>query len=63
MPDITMCHDERCMLAQECYRFKARPSEQQSYFSESPRTGDNCELFIQAVERWNKTWRGNEHKG
>ncbi len=31
MPDITMCQNEACTLKEVCYRYKATPSERQSY--------------------------------
>lgn len=36
MPDISMCFGDNCPLKNECYRFKADPSEYQSYFSYPP---------------------------
>lgn len=37
MPDITMCEGKDCPLKENCYRFKAEPSEyRQSYFVEIP---------------------------
>lgn len=31
MSDICMCQYENCPKSQECYRFKAKPSDYQSY--------------------------------
>lgn len=46
MPDITMCKDKECPLKNECYRYRAIPSEyRQSYFAESPRKADKCYHF------------------
>ena len=45
MADITMCSGERCPLKQICYRHTAKPSEQQSYFAQSPVLGGTCEYF------------------
>lgn len=46
MPDITMCNDETCPIRNECYRFRAIPSEhRQAYFVDSPREGDKCNEF------------------
>lgn len=45
MPDITMCNDTACPLARQCYRANAQPSMRQSYFTESPRTGEECDYF------------------
>lgn len=36
MPDITMCAGTGCPLRDSCYRFYAKPSEWQSFFSEVP---------------------------
>ena len=41
MPDITMCKNEACPKKEECYRYKANPSEQQSY-AEFDSERDNC---------------------
>jgi hypothetical protein len=50
MPDITMCGDAKCPLKEDCYRFKAKPSEyMQSWFTESPRSGDKCEYQMKMV--------------
>jgi hypothetical protein len=46
MADITMCSGERCPLKQICYRHTAKPSEQQSYFAQSPVLGGTCEYFL-----------------
>ena len=48
MADITMCSGERCPLKQICYRHTAKPSEQQSYFAQSPVLGGTCEYFWRA---------------
>ena len=45
MPDITMCSDIDCLKSTRCYRFLAKPDPWQSYFTESPRTGDDCADF------------------
>lgn len=31
MPDIAMCCNDMCPLRNDCYRYKATPSEMQSY--------------------------------
>ena len=36
MPDITMCPGGNCPMKETCYRYKAKPSEYQSYFTETP---------------------------
>ena len=46
MPDITMCTDGECPKKRSCYRYEAEADEYwQSFFSESPRVGDNCEYY------------------
>jgi len=48
MPDITMCSDRDCPMATKCYRSdlvtEANP-QWQSYFCESPRRCETCEMF------------------
>lgn len=36
MPDITLCQSHNCPMRETCYRYKAKPSEYQSYFVEPP---------------------------
>lgn len=36
MPDITMCNGEDCPIKDTCYRFKAKASSYQSFFSGQP---------------------------
>ena len=47
MPEITMCHGKDCPLKDLCYRFKAIPSQYQSYFIEIPYSNNskNCECY------------------
>jgi hypothetical protein len=45
VPDISMCQDKDCPFKEGCYRYTAKPSEWQSWFSESPRKGDKCEMY------------------
>lgn len=42
MPDITMCKGKDCPLKETCYRYKAKPSDLQSYFIEPPYKDDKC---------------------
>lgn len=47
MNDITKCDDKSCPMKDECYRYKAISNEyRQSYFMESPRAGDKCNMFM-----------------
>lgn len=36
MPDIAMCQQHQCALWMSCYRYRAVPSEQQSYIAREP---------------------------
>lgn len=54
MPDITLCTGEGCPLKDECYRYKAKPSERQSYFDRPPNKGDKCEYFSKLWQKPNK---------
>jgi len=33
MPDISMCLNDKCPLKDNCYRFKAKPNDYQTYSS------------------------------
>lgn len=48
MPDITMCTNEECPHKEECYRFKATPSEYQSYGTFEPDKNGECEYLIKS---------------
>lgn len=52
MPDITMCNGKNCDLSLTCYRYTAKPSSYQSYFTEAPIENGECEYYWQdAKER------------
>lgn len=54
MPDITLCKGEGCSAKESCYRFTATPSPyMQSYFTESPIEGTDCDYYWK-VEEWNE---------
>jgi hypothetical protein len=55
MPDITLCTGEGCPLKDECYRYKAKPSERQSYFERPPYKGDKCDYFSKLWQKENKS--------
>lgn len=58
MPDISMCNGDKCTIKETCYRFKAIPSEMQSYFINSPVNDDGtCDYFM---EIWNKNEGGEQ---
>jgi len=48
MADISMCPGDTCQSKEKCYRFKAEPSNCQSYsvFTKNIK-GDRCDDFIQ----------------
>lgn len=49
MADITMCLDKECSRKLDCYRFTAPVSEiLQSYFMDSPRKGNHCDMYWEA---------------
>lgn len=46
MSDITMCNGEGCPMKNDCYRFRAEPSEfRQSYFGAPPIKDGRCSFF------------------
>lgn len=46
MPDISMCLNEECLSRNLCYRYKAEPSDYQSYIDFQPEDGEEkCERF------------------
>lgn len=44
-PDITMCSGKDCPLKETCYRYKAEPSDYQSYWIEPPYYAGICEHY------------------
>lgn len=51
MPDITMCANVDCPKRGECYRFRATPSERQSYSNFKPdEVTGVCNAFSQISE-------------
>lgn len=55
MSDITMCTGEGCPMKDDCYRFKAKPSDLQSYFETPPFSLGRCEY---RMEIWAKAKEG-----
>lgn len=47
MPDITMCSNSECPFRNHCYRFRAVPSEYQSYTRFEPDADGRCESYIE----------------
>lgn len=56
MADITMCNDEKCPLNMTCYRYKASPSNWQSYFMNSPKV-ENPNGTVECEHYWDITKR------
>lgn len=46
MPDISMCMNDECHLAKECYRHEAKPGEWQSYSYFRPNEAGDCDHFL-----------------
>lgn len=59
MPDITMCYGKDCPLKEKCYRFTAKASIFQYYFTDSPYKDKNCDYFWDDEKR---TERRNKRK-
>ena len=45
MADITMCSGKGCPVASNCYRYTAKASNYQSYFSDVPFNGSSCDMY------------------
>lgn len=47
MADISMCRGEGCPMADKCYRFLAKPGDNQAYayFDEDRVDGEPCPAF------------------
>jgi hypothetical protein len=51
MPDISLCKNYMCPLAEQCYRFTAPPSEfRQVYHDFEPDDEGNCDHFIPVTD-------------
>ena len=46
MPDISMCMNDECHLAKECYRHEATPSDWQSFGYFRPNEVGGCDHFL-----------------
>lgn len=53
MPDdFCMCLGKECPIKEQCYLYRAKPSEyRQSYFSEVPYKDEKCEFFVKFHEK------------
>jgi hypothetical protein len=45
MADITKCKGTNCAMKQNCYRFTAKESYYQPFFTEVPLTDESCVYF------------------
>ncbi len=51
MPDISMCKGTNCTIKETCYRYKAIPSDWQSYFTESPiKDNKTCDYYLELFD-------------
>jgi len=53
MPDISLCKNYDCVLKNNCYRYKAVPSEKQAYSMFFPREDGSCEFFYDIRKMYN----------
>jgi len=51
-PDITMCSGKDCPLKENCYRYKAKQSDYQSYFFNPPydKEYESCSHYWEIVK-------------
>jgi len=60
MPDISLCKNYICPLAEQCYRFTAKPDEYfQAYSEFEPDDDGNCDYFM-AIPEW--IWYTDENE-
>ena len=45
MPDISMCNNIQCTLKEVCYRFKAKPSDWQTYADFKQDKDGKCKYY------------------
>jgi hypothetical protein len=45
MPDIAKCIGTNCPQKETCYRYTAKPSDWQSYFSVPPIKDGKCDMY------------------
>ena len=51
MPDISMCKNAQCPHSANCYRFRAHPSQRQSYANFAPDAWGVCPSLMQIAPR------------
>lgn len=52
VPDLTLCPGKNCPIKDNCYRYRAIPSEYlQSYYTEPPFVGNECDRLIPLLDR------------
>lgn len=63
MPDIAMCKGEGCPIREDCYRYKATPSEYvQSYFSTTPYDKKlGCDYYWEMYDQRGKNDRARQN--
>lgn len=61
MPDITMCVNSKCPVREWCYRYRAIPSQWQSFCRYEPRSYRDVGTITDQCDR---AWsiKGYEHK-
>lgn len=59
MPDIAMCQQRECPLKASCYRYRAVPSEWQSYMERDPKT---CKDYWPIEDRPTRTMEEIENE-
>ena len=61
MPDISLCKGINCNIKDNCYRFKAKPSEfRQTWFCKSPNINPlNCDYYWEIIKPIHKFNNGN----
>ena len=45
MADITKCMGDGCPIKEKCYRYTAKESTYQSYFTKAPFDGEKCDMY------------------
>lgn len=62
MPDIAMCKNHQCPLRDECYRYRAIPTEPYQTYSDFSPSGDppTCDWFFPIEDRAVRTLENNE---
>lgn len=51
MADITMCQNESCPKKEDCFRYKAEPNRNQSYFTFTTCPTSDFKFFLPTVSK------------